>query len=922
MEKPGFDQVLSAINTLYNEQNPSGKEQASRWLGELQKSMLAWEVADYLLTTKQETTSCYFGAQTMRTKVQYYFHELQPSQYESLKNSLLNHITNLHGSSQAVINQLCLAIADLAVQMPQWSDPVTDLIERFSKSIKMIPDLLEMLQYLTEEVKSDHLRVGANRREEVVNQLRQSSLVVVQLLNACLQQCPNQEEIREKIFHCFGSWLLLGAFPPDEIMKSQLLPILFETLANDKTSDNLQEAAADCLCNAIYSAENLGPGYQMAAVLFTEVLKLVPLYEQARSNDDIDRCLNLCRVFTELAESNLNSVSSSKQQNVLDLRSVELMIKCIQHSQYEVAEVTFNYWYSLSEVLFREELKMRRESFQPYYQALLEQLCIICKLDSDNEGVPNSQTDFGEFRSRVVELIKDCVFMVGSGSLFLQLCQKIICDSGKVPWQDVEAQLFIMSAIAPNVTIEECDVVVTLFDVLFNKPNISYHVAVKYTAIHLIGELGRWIDKSPKVLDTVLSILYQGLQTKELASISAESLQEVCSSCQKKMAQHFTILLQIVQVIDSLSITATATLEFFQGVARVLSELPQEQIEEGLKQMCVQQVHLLAQLLGGRNGGHTDPVLFLDRIATIFRYTDVKVKNGGDHPCFAVAKEVWPVISMTFTKYQSDVRVMERCCRCIRFVIRCLGTHFCPLLGELVTQMVQVYSANHHSCFLYLGSILVDEFGTNQNCVPGLIQTVEALCPASFTLLNNEEGFVHHPDTVDDLFRLCTRCVQACPVAFLNSSVADSIVKCAIAASTLSHREANTSVMTFLRDLIHGPNDKYAGTDIDNLRKLITRVMSKHGQDVTVGLVHACAGKIPSYMVPNIGDVLWEMLCYNKQQASNWIAKALEMLPLQTISGTTMVTKEQLMEFHHTLTSADACKVVSRAARTFSRLYE
>ena len=34
----------------------------------------------------------------------------------------------------------------------------------------------------------------------------------------------------------------------------------------------------------------------------------------------------------------------------------------------------------------------------------------------------------------------------------------------------------------------------------------------------------------------------------------------------------------------------------FPGVARVLSELPQEQIEEGLKQMCVQQVQLLAQV--------------------------------------------------------------------------------------------------------------------------------------------------------------------------------------------------------------------------------------------------------------------------------------------------------------------------------------
>lgn len=27
--------------------------------------------------------------------------------------------------------QLCLAVADLAVQMPQWLNPVKDLVERF-----------------------------------------------------------------------------------------------------------------------------------------------------------------------------------------------------------------------------------------------------------------------------------------------------------------------------------------------------------------------------------------------------------------------------------------------------------------------------------------------------------------------------------------------------------------------------------------------------------------------------------------------------------------------------------------------------------------------------------------------------------------------------------------------------------------------
>ena len=923
MEKPRFEQALHAIDALYGNQSAEGKEAASKWLEDLQNSVFAWEVADQLLTTRQNTTSCFIGAQTMRTKIQYFFHELQPGQYESLKNSLLNHITQLHNSTHAILNQLCLAVADLAVQMPQWTNPVKDLVERFSKTIQMIPALLEMLQYLAEEVKSEHLRIGANRREEVANELRQSSLVVVQLLNACIEQCPNEEQIRMKIFSCLGGWLLLGAYPPDEVMKSRLLPVLFETLVDEKAGDNLQEAATDVICYAIYSVGDLGPQSQMAAALSSEVLKLVPMYEQAKSNSDHDRCLNFCRIFTELAESTLEAVLSSKGSNALDLKIVEVMIKCLQHSDYEVSEVTFNFWYSLSEAIYREDLKQRRESFLPYYQALLQQLCFTCKLDNDTVSIPNPSDDFSEFRERVVELVKDCVFMLGSDTLFSQLCQTIIQEHGKVKWQEIEAKIFIMAAVAGNVrATKNSEAVTTFFNLMFNKPEGSTHVVIKYTAISLIGELAQWIDNNPKILDLVLHILYQGLQTKDLSCVSAKSLQRVCTSCQKKMAHHFTVLLQIVQAIDSLSISAAAILEFFQGVARVLSELPSQQIEEGMKQICVQQVQLLAQLLRGQNGSHSEPIMYLDRIATIFRYTEVKANDGEKHPCFGIVQEVWPVVSMTFRKYQTDVRTMERCCRCVRFIIRCLGPHFIPLLGQLVTEIIQVYSNTHHSCFLYLGSVLVDEFGTNKTCVPGLIQMLEAFCPPTFSFLTSPEAFVHHPDTVDDLFRLCTRFVQTCPVEFLKCSVADNLIKCAVAASTLSHREANASVMTFLRDLIHGPSELDPSLDSALLKNLIGQVMTKHGQEITIGMVQACAGKIPSYMVASVGEVFWEMLRYDKEQASNWLVKALEMLPTQTVSGTTIVTREQIMEFHHGITSADASKYVSRAARGFSRLYE
>ena len=49
--------------------------------------------------------------------------------------------------------------------------------------------------------------------------------------------------------------------------------------------------------------------------------------------------------------------------------------------------------------------------------------------------------------------------------------------------------------------------------------------------------------------------------------------------------------------------------------------------------------------------------------------------------------KVWPVLSSACKKYQADVRIVERCCRCIRFAVRCLGKGSATLLTPLVTQV-------------------------------------------------------------------------------------------------------------------------------------------------------------------------------------------------------------------------------------------
>lgn len=50
---------------------------------------------------------------------------------------------------------------------------------------------------------------------------------------------------------------------------------------------------------------------------------------------------------------------------------------------------------------------------------------------------------------------------------------------------------------------------------------------------------------------------------------------------------------------------------------------------------------------------------------------------------------------------------------------------------------------------------------------------------------------------------LAFRFVQRSPVTLLSSSIIVHIIQCAIAATSLDHRDANCSVMKFVRDLIH-----------------------------------------------------------------------------------------------------------------------
>jgi len=924
---PSLETVLQALHTLYHGDDGGGKEKASVWLGELQKSVYAWQISDQLLQLNQDMESCYFAAQTMRTKIQYAFHELPPTSHQSLRDSLLSHCTKInHETPHAITIQLCLALSDLALQMASWKNATEELIRQFGSNVQYWTFLLELLALLPEEINSRSLRLGENRRDEVTNELVVASPVLIELLLTVLKTATEDTRIQAQVVHCLGSWLSAYAIPQTFLVPSKLLCIPFSAMSTKDCPSHLHQVASDCICSALYACGDLNVGNELAHALFEGVIALCDGYHMSVALEELDKSVNYARVFTEMGEALVGTIVATPNEGFGSFKTLELLLTCVGHCNFEVADITFTFWNRLAELLYDERDKTVSELFKPYVARLIIALCRHCQYDATMESLPDEADDFDEFRTRSAELIRDSVFIVGASDTFCQMYMTLKGEGSTASWEVSEAALFVMTAVAKDIDPTESVVVPQVLDAVVHLPP-AVHVAVRHTSLRLIGELKEWIEKHPNYIEPVLQFLYSGLQQPALATAAAESLQSVCSQCPEQMTNHFNSLLQIVTAIDTLEVNNVAVVGLLKGAAHILGKMDNDKISEGLLQLCNIQAVPLSKLLEAPDGvkmvtgnKHSDPTIWLDRLATIFRYTTPTVNGTSPHPCQNVIQQLWPLLSQSFVKYGADVRIIERCCRCVRFVIRCLGKSSIGLLEPVVSLIVSLYKIHPHSCCLYLGSILVDEYGKESACVPLLVGMLQALCEPTFKVLEEPNGLKNHPDTVDDLFRLVFRFVQKCPLALVQSAVIKPLLACGIAGCALDHKEANISVTKFLAEFIKTGREK-EGKEVGEERQIVYQLVEENGQTLVTGLMTACLFCLPTYMIPESADVLYELMRLNRQLVCVWLEVALNGLPTQTAGGAITATHAQLVEFHKSVTAADNMKQVSRSMREFARLY-
>lgn len=239
----------------------------------------------------------------------------------------------------------------------------------------------------------------------------------------------------------------------------------------------------------------------------------------------------------------------------------------------------------------------------------------------------------------------------------------------------------------------------------------------------------------------------------------------------------------------------------------------------------------------------------------------------------------------------------------MRYAIRCVGRPAVVILEPLVKQIVHIYVHMYqHPCFLYLGSILVDEFAPMGDgvCTQGLLDMLGAFIQPTFRLLERENGLRDHPDTVDDFFRLCLRYLQRMPLEFLQSACVNPIMQCAVLAAMLDHRDAHVSVMKYLGNLLGAGRTE--DRDRAGVRQLVCGVVEANVDALMSNLLSASVFNLHSYMLPDVADVMLELKLLDTVRFLQSLKVALDALPKQNSNGHVTVTQVQLNNFHDALT--------------------
>ncbi|KAK8864138.1 hypothetical protein IAR55_001384 [Kwoniella newhampshirensis] len=901
--------VLQALQTLYHNPDGDSKKRANDWLEEFQHSVEAWQTCHLLLTSPEAPLEGrLFSAQTLRAKILYDLAQLPREQLPPLRDSLIASLSplcqpNAPSGSKAVLVQLCLALSDLALQMPEWTDVVAGMIERFGKDSSTVTILLGFLKTLPEEAGNPRIPLSNDEARAMLNQLVSGSAEqVIGVLTMYIQATGITTQIQISVFETLQSWLKAGEVMAGQVAQTPLFNAAFEALS----SDQLFDAAVDVLCDLIHETQEVEDNVEVVQQIVPRVVALRPQLEEHK--EDPDRIRGYCRILCEAGEC-YKDLIVRHPQDLLPL--VEAIAACAAYPDLEIVPITFYFWYTLA-------LTLGRQPTDPFFQPFLDlyanlQTVIIGHLHfpgDDNHQTAQERDEFRTFRHRMGDTLKDCCQVLGA-SICLRRSYDLIVSAmskGSPSWQEIEAPLFSMRSMGAEVDPDDDEVLPHIMDML---PKLPHHPRIRYAAILVISRYTQWIDRHPQNLAFQLQYISSGfdMAEDEVSAAAAQAMKFMCQDCNQHLVPFLPQLHTFVSSVGD-KLDQADMVDVCEAIGHVISSMPADAAAQALQQFCeplIQRIQTVAT--AGNEAAKPELQKVADSLEQIDAYLSViRTLDPVPQSCFATCSAVYSIIDTLLERYAKLYYISER----VGSVLRRGLTFFPnaalePVVQPVLERMALAFDQTGYASYLWITGKVTSKFGDAARNVGGetlgrlLLTSFESVTTAMAKLLQNKVA-LEIPDVMDDYVHLVMAYLNSIPDLTLSSSLLHLAVSHTLAALTCPAPETiliSIDTLAMLSKHLVQPQH----------HNQLQPIFAQYGKVILVLIIGGVVQGFPEDALDQVQEILQTTAAtLPPDVVEGWVAEAVQGFPGHAVPVSEKQAFLQDVHAHLTDRSADKLK--------------
>jgi transportin-3 len=712
-----------------------------------------------------------------------------------------------------------------------------------------------------------------------------------------------------QLLECITSWI--REVPLNDIVNSPLLNVIFSAV----TSDEAFEAAVETICTIFRETRDVDECLNVIQTLYPRLVALRPKIAQAAEEEDTETFKGMTKLFAEAGESWVVLVARMPEQ----FRSlVEAILETAARDQErEAISYTFIFWYELKQYLTLEKYIQARLNFADIYSKLVDVMIGHLEYPKPENGNENDlfegdreqEEKFREFRHQMGDVLKDCCEVIGVTEC-LQKPYDLInnwvntygnqAQSGNIPeWQKLEAPLFSMRAMGRMVSPEESIMLPRLVPLIVQIPD---HEKVRFQAVMALGRYTEWTAQHTETLQPQLDFIMEAFNhpSKEVVRAAALSFKFFCNDCADLLHAYVPQIQQFYSnVLDKLPPSSQE--ELTDGVASIVAKEPLDRVYNTLKLYCdpvMQSIMAMAQNAKDQQS-QLDLADKLQLITIFIQWVQPYTRPGEANPAVKYCQEIFPVLSAIAENFATCVPVLERVCRCWRYMVFSYRTAAAPLLPQLAEKLQAGFAASRQGCFLWATDAIVREFSEgkediDQSTVEAIFQFFEQQA-TTFLRALNDLAPEELPDLIEDFFRLGVDILLYFPFKMVMSNLIAPILDAASTSLTLLKEEPLFATLHFLRDfLAYGgetmptsslADQSTAGMTVPaEIQNAVKTLLSMQGETLVQRLMTGMMYSFPRDCVPDASGALLQLFQIIPQPVSGWVRNTITLLPAGSVT--------------------------------------